>query len=55
MREVDRLVVSDPLLDLSGAWDEIAADMARCVPRGGEVGLRPFRPGGGGAEPAPAA
>jgi predicted glutamine amidotransferase len=40
----DRLIVSEPLIDLPGAWHEIPESTAAIVPRGGEVELRPFRP-----------
>src|SRR5215212_1127092 len=42
--EGDRVIVSEPLLDLSGAWHEIPESTAAVVPHGGEVELRPFRP-----------
>ncbi len=44
MREGDRLVVSEPLVDLPGAWHEMPESTAVTVRRGGEFEARPFRP-----------
>ena len=43
-RDEDRIIVSEPLVDLPGAWHEIPESTAATVPRGGEVALRAFRP-----------
>jgi predicted glutamine amidotransferase len=39
----DRLIVSEPLADLPGAWHEIAPSSAVMVSPGGELEHRPFR------------
>jgi predicted glutamine amidotransferase len=44
LRDEDRLVVSEPLADLPGAWHEIPEATAMTVLRGGEHEQRPFRP-----------
>jgi predicted glutamine amidotransferase len=44
LRDEDRLVVSEPLADLPGAWHEIPEATAVTVLRGGEHEQRPFRP-----------
>jgi glutamine amidotransferase len=44
MREGDRLVVSEPLSDLPGAWHEIPPDTALVVGPDGAVEHVPFRP-----------
>jgi predicted glutamine amidotransferase len=44
LRDEDRLVVSEPLADLPGAWHEIPEATALTVRPGGEHELRPFRP-----------
>jgi predicted glutamine amidotransferase len=44
VRDGDRLVVSEPLVDLPGAWHELPEATAATVPRGGEVALRAFTP-----------
>jgi glutamine amidotransferase len=45
LREDDRLVVSEPLADLPGAWHEIPDATAVTVGRGGLLEQRPFAPG----------
>jgi glutamine amidotransferase len=44
MRDGDRLVVSEPLADLPGAWHELAEATAIAVASGGELVQRPFSP-----------
>jgi predicted glutamine amidotransferase len=44
VKEGDRLIVSEPVIDLPGAWHEIPESTAAIVPYGGEVEMRPFRP-----------
>ncbi len=44
LTEGDRLVVSEPLADLPGAWHEIPESTALKVGPGGEHEMRPFRP-----------
>jgi glutamine amidotransferase len=44
LREGDRVVVSEPLADLPGAWHEIAEATAVTVRAGGEVEQQPFTP-----------
>jgi predicted glutamine amidotransferase len=44
MGDADRLVVSEPLADLPGAWHEIPESTALTVLPGGAHELRPFRP-----------
>jgi predicted glutamine amidotransferase len=44
LKEGDRLVVSEPLVDLPGAWHEIPESTALKVGPGGEHEMRPFRP-----------
>jgi predicted glutamine amidotransferase len=44
LRDEDRLVVSEPLADLPGAWHEIPEATAVTVLPGGEHEQRPFRP-----------
>ena len=44
VRDGDRLIVSEPLVDLPGAWHELPEATAATVPRGGEVALRAFTP-----------
>jgi glutamine amidotransferase len=44
LKEGDRLVVSEPLADLPGAWHEIPESTALKVGPGGEHEMRPFRP-----------
>jgi predicted glutamine amidotransferase len=44
MHEGDRLVVSEPLADLPGAWDETPANSAVIVEHGGGLEHRPFQP-----------
>jgi predicted glutamine amidotransferase len=44
LRDEDRLVVSEPLADLPGAWHEIPESTALTVLSGGEHKLRPFQP-----------
>jgi predicted glutamine amidotransferase len=46
LREVSeeaRIIVSEPLLDLPGAWNEVP-ESSYGVVRGGDDELRPFRP-----------
>jgi hypothetical protein len=38
-----RIIVSEPLLDLAGAWNEVP-ESSYGVVRGGDDELRPFRP-----------
>jgi glutamine amidotransferase len=42
--EGDRVIVSEPFADLSGAWTEIPESTAVTVHRGGAVELADFRP-----------
>jgi glutamine amidotransferase len=42
----DRVIVSEPLVDMAGAWHEVPESTAVTVPYGGEVKMRPFRPTG---------
>jgi len=44
MRDGDRLVVSEPLVDLPGAWHEIPEQSAVIVEHGGGLEHRPFAP-----------
>jgi predicted glutamine amidotransferase len=44
VRDGDRIIVSEPIVDLPGAWHEIPEATAATVPHGGAVLLRPFRP-----------
>jgi len=44
LRDEDRLVVSEPIADLPGAWHEIPESTALTIQPGGEHELRPFRP-----------
>jgi glutamine amidotransferase len=44
MRDEDRLIVSEPLGDLPGAWHEIPEATAVVVRRGGALEQRPFQP-----------
>jgi glutamine amidotransferase len=44
LRAGDRLVVSEPLSDLPGAWHEIEAGTALAIGSGGTIEQRPFRP-----------
>jgi hypothetical protein len=44
LREGDRIVVSEPLSDLPGAWHEIPEATALVVAPGGAWDTRPFRP-----------
>ena len=44
LKEGDRLIVSEPLADLPGAWHELPASSAVVAERGGELEHRPFRP-----------
>ena len=44
LRHGDRLIVSEPLADLPGAWHEIPEATAVTVPHGGEIELQPFQP-----------
>jgi glutamine amidotransferase len=44
LRDEDRLVVSEPLADLPGAWQEFPESTALTVLRGGEHEQRPFKP-----------
>jgi glutamine amidotransferase len=44
LRDGDRLIVSEPLADLPGAWDELPEASAVVVERGAELERRPFRP-----------
>jgi predicted glutamine amidotransferase len=44
MRDADRLVVSEPIADLPGAWREIPEASALTVLPGGAHELRPFQP-----------
>lgn len=44
MRDADRLVVSEPLADLPGAWHEIPESTALTVLPGGAHEMRPFHP-----------
>jgi predicted glutamine amidotransferase len=44
MRDGDRVVVSEPLADLSGAWHEIPASSAVVVEHGGGLEHVPFQP-----------
>ena len=44
VRDGDRLIVSEPLVELPGAWHELPEATAATVPRGGEVELRAFAP-----------
>jgi predicted glutamine amidotransferase len=44
LSDEDRLVVSEPIADLPGAWQEIPESTALTVMPGGEHELRPFRP-----------
>ncbi|MGZ5348423.1 MAG: class II glutamine amidotransferase, partial [Solirubrobacterales bacterium] len=41
--EGDRLVVSEPLADLSGAWNEVPESTALRI-EGGSIDQRPFKP-----------
>jgi predicted glutamine amidotransferase len=44
MQEGDRIVVSEPFVDLPGAWHEIPANSAVIVEHRGGLEHRPFRP-----------
>jgi predicted glutamine amidotransferase len=44
LREGDRLIVSEPLADLPGAWHEVPESTALTVEPDGEMEQRPFRP-----------
>jgi predicted glutamine amidotransferase len=44
LRDEDRVVVSEPLVDLPGAWHEFPESSALTVQRGGEHEQRPFKP-----------
>jgi glutamine amidotransferase len=44
LRDEDRLVVSEPLLDLPGAWHEFPEASALTVQPDGEHEQRPFKP-----------
>jgi len=44
LRDEDRIVVSEPLVDLPGAWHEIPESTTLTVLAGGEHEWRPFRP-----------
>ncbi len=44
LRDEDRIVVSEPIGDLPGAWHEIPESTALTVLPGGEHELRPFQP-----------
>ena len=44
LRDEDRLVVSEPLADLPGAWHEIDESTALIVSPGGAHEQRPFNP-----------
>jgi glutamine amidotransferase len=44
LREGDRLIVSEPLADLPGAWHEVPESTALTVEPDGEIEQRPFRP-----------
>jgi glutamine amidotransferase len=44
LRDEDRLVVSEPLVDLPGAWQEFPESTALTVLRGGQHEQRPFKP-----------
>jgi predicted glutamine amidotransferase len=44
MREGDRIVVSEPLADLPGAWHEVPEGSAMVVEHGGGIEQRPFAP-----------
>jgi predicted glutamine amidotransferase len=44
LRDEDRIVVSEPLIDLPGAWHEIAESTALIVLPGGAHEQRPFHP-----------
>jgi len=44
LRDEDRVVVSEPLADLPGAWHEFPESSALTVQRGGEHEQRPFKP-----------
>jgi predicted glutamine amidotransferase len=44
LRDEDRLVVSEPLVDLPGAWHEFPESTALTVLRGGQHEQRPFKP-----------
>jgi glutamine amidotransferase len=44
LRDADRIVVSEPLADLVGAWHELEESSALVVHAGGEHELMPFRP-----------
>ena len=43
-KEGDRVIVSEPLADLPGAWHEVPESSALVAERGGELEHRPFRP-----------
>ena len=45
LQEGDRLVVSEPLADLPGAWEEIPESTALVITRGGAYETSPFTPG----------
>ncbi len=51
----DRLVVSEPLVDLAGAWHELEESSALHIHPGGDVETRQFRPRAPSRPPAPAA
>src|SRR5262249_42415788 len=40
----DRVIVSEPVIDLPGAWEEIPQASAAIVRYGGAMELRPFHP-----------
>lgn len=44
LRAGDRIVVSEPLSDLPGAWHEIEPGTALAIGAGGTIEQRPFRP-----------
>jgi predicted glutamine amidotransferase len=44
LRDEDRIVVSEPIADLPGAWHEVAASTALIVAPGGGLEHRPFQP-----------
>jgi glutamine amidotransferase len=44
MQDDDRMIVSEPLADLQGAWHEIPDATAVTVGDGGKLDMRPFAP-----------
>lgn len=46
LHDSDRIVVSEPIADLQGAWHEIPESTALTIAPGGEWETRPFKPNG---------